>query len=232
MIDREDKIPDEGLAEEFAHVVRFLEDIETQERIKHIPSLLQRAPPLEFHDIQTTTNHENKKDEEEARSERNALISQGSDGTTASLHRFNLRLFSLSMIRPPSTPPSTPSTQLSDNNIQMSFLQQLTTLDLSNNELMEIPGLSALSNLRTLNLERGWFNTLPNEIGSLHHLQVINASRNFLRPNSASLQLQQLKSLSKLQILDLRYNQKCGTVNHYEFITKELPQVQVKVTLW
>ena len=44
----------------------------------------------------------------------------------------------------------------------------------------------------------------------LHTLQVLNASRNFLRPNQTSLALGSLKTLPRLKLLDLRFNRKCG----------------------
>jgi hypothetical protein len=250
---------DVTLAEEYTNIVEALEKIETEERIKCIPSLLQRAPPLEFDDLDSQTQmktqngqvHKKLKQDIQGTNSsivntdnnntnvntntntdnlcngnnntNNAIILQ--DGTTASFRRFNLRTFSLSMILPPSSPSS-----------QLFFLQQLTTLDLSNNELMDIPGLSSLSNLQILNLERGWFNTLPNEIGSLKELHTLNASRNFLRPNAKSLQITQLKSLPKLKYLDLTYNQKCGTKQHYKFISDNLQAlpiiIDIRITLW
>ena len=217
------------LSTEFINVIEALENIETELRLKQIPSLKERAPYLEYDDLQKddngrrndsgTTNNSNS-------NKTHAIISQ--DGTTASLRRYNLRSFSLSLIAPP--PPTTSS--LSSIPLP-TFYSQITTLDLSNNEIMDIPGLSKLINLQHLNLERGWFNTLPSTIGSLHQLETLNASRNFLRPNLNSLQLSHLQSLSKLHTFDITYNQKCGTVQHYQYIKNHLPpNVQVKITLW
>ena len=247
----EEQANNESLSHKYRNVIIALENLETEERIKFHPSLLQRAPALEYDDIlhnqkgtredsssstqsqhqlqqiaqgDVELKHDDGKDirnpKEVCNNLKKALITN--EGKTASLRRFNLRSFSISMV--------IPASDLLD---KQSFLTQLTTLDLSNNEIMDIPGLSQLSNLQTLNLERGWFNTLPKEIGSLTELQLLNASRNFLRPNANSLQLEQLKLLSKLRTLDITYNQKCGTKQHHEFIKNYLPQIhQVKVTLW
>ena len=63
---------------------------------------------------------------------------------------------------------------------------RVTALDLSRNELSELPGLAALApTLRVLNLERNWFSRVPEEVGALRALMELNLSRNFLRPGSA-----------------------------------------------
>jgi hypothetical protein len=239
-----------SLAIEHEHVVDALEAIETSLRIKKIPSLIKRAPAIEFDDIsrQKTSIHSNGHDNDADNDNNNkkregkimsdnvneefnqkAIISE--DGKAASLRRFKLRSFSLDLIELPvssstsSIPPQIDATQL--------FLTQLTSIDLSYNEIMEVPGLSAMNNLQHLNLERGWFNTIPNDIGSLEHLITLNVSRNFLRPNANSLQINQLKSLTKLKVFDLQYNQKCGTRQHYDYICNELQRVEeIKVTFW
>jgi hypothetical protein len=57
------------LAEEYAHVVDALEQIETELRIKHIPNLVERAPPLEADDLKEETKinpiHENSNEHKE-----------------------------------------------------------------------------------------------------------------------------------------------------------------------
>ncbi len=219
---------DSNVDEDFGtdYVVQVLEKIETELRIKHIPSMVQRAPPVEFDDIHEFASTDNTKNtSSRTSSNQQAIIIQDkNDGAVVcSLKKFNLRSFSISMIVPP--PPS--------NELSTSFLTKLTTLDLSHNEIMDIPGLGLMLNLQILNVERGWFNTLPTEIGSLKQLHTLNASRNFLRPNTKSLRLDQLKTLSHLKTLDLTYNQKCGTTAHLEFISSQLPQIRdIKATLW
>ena len=197
---------DESLASQYAHIVEALEKIETGLRIKHLPKLIERPPPLEADDL---------KEKEESR-DQVATICQ--DSFNVSLRRRDLKSFSLSMIT------SSPS---------FNSFQFLTTLDVSHNELMDLPGLSRMPNLCTLNLERNWFNTLPLEIGSCRKLKIIIASRNFLRPNSQSLLFPKLKLLKDLKRFDLRYNQKCGRPHHLSSIRGELPQLEELIlTMW
>ena len=90
---------------------------------------------------------------------------------------------------------------------------RLTTLDLSRNELSELPGLAALApTLRVLSLERNWFSRVPEEVGALKLLVELNLSRNFLRPSDEALALDALRELRRLRVLDLRWNRKVYTV--------------------
>ena len=222
-VENNDALPSDlslSLGEEYAFVSKALEEIETELRIKHIPSLVERAPPLEADDIKdgNTTAIQMPQEEIEDACKTENLATVSDNGSAASLRRKNLKRFSMSMIKFPSLP--------------QSFLQ-LCSLDVSNNELMDLPGLSSMPNLQSLNLERNWFNTLPLEIGSLTKLTTLIASRNFLRPNANSLLFSQLKTLKELKCLDLLYNQKCGRPHHRDLIQTELPQVvDVKLTLW
>ena len=148
--------------------------------------------------------------------DQHAVLSE--EASAASLRRQNLRTFSLSMITP------SPS---------FISLEHLTSLDVSNNELMDLPGLSSMPNLHTLILERNWFNKIPLEIGKLTKLKTLVASRNFLKPNASSLLFPELKLLRELKCLDLLYNQKCGSPHHRDLIQSELLQLEeVKMTLW
>lgn len=250
---------DISLAEEYAHVAKALEEMETRVRIQHIPSLVERAPPLEADDLKqeelgfplpvsvsesvscSRTDIKNADghivmddggDNNGEKKQPMALAIISNDGTEASLKRRKLKTFSMSQIQIPSR------LQLEPRLVQVkqeltSFLSKLTYLNVSQNELMDLPGLSSLPNLTILNLERNWFNTLPSEIGHLHQLQTLNASRNFLRPNASSLQLSHLQTLPHLTLLDLLYNQKCGRPHHRTYVQSQLPQVQtVKMTLW
>ena len=203
-------------------VRKALEELETELRIKHLPSLIERAPPLEADDIKIDVNaNDNTADINTSLvldDDQVAVLSE--DGSVASLRKRDLRTFTLSMI--PSTSPSMP----------MSFLR-LTSLDVSNNELMDLPGLATMANLQTLNLERNWFNTLPFEIKTLTKLTTLIASRNFFKPNAASLLLPDLQALTELKCLDLSYNQKCGRQSHFDLIQLALPQVvELKITMW
>ena len=213
-----------SLAEEYAHVSEALEQIETELRIQHLPNLLERAPPLEADDLKedldtpnaTVTVTVTSSDGEVVQTYKYASLTD--DSCVASLRRQNLKSFSLPMIT--SSPLFT------------SF-EKLISLDVSNNELTDLPGLASMPNLQTLNLERNWFNTLPLEIGTLTKLTTLLAPRNFLKPNDASLLFSKLKLLTELKCLDVLYNQKCGRPHHRDLIQKELPQLEVvKLTLW
>ena len=210
------------LVEEYAHVIKALEQIETTLRIKFIPNLIERAPPLEADDLKKQTHLITNDDDENSNSKYQQndfkIGTFPEEASAASLRKKNLRHFSLSMIS------SLPSF--------ISFAH-LTLLDVSNNEILDLPGLSCIPNLQTLILERNWFNTLPLEIGKLTKLTTLIASRNFLKPNASSLLFPELKLLIELKCLDLLYNQKCGRPQHRELIRSELPQLEeVKMTLW
>jgi hypothetical protein len=201
------------LEKEFRDVVVILQQIETDIRVKKKPHLLNRlndsscnredATPTESHECSTKV----------------ANIVFNHDSTDVAVQsEENLRQFSTDMIS------SAP---------RFRSFGTITCLVLKNNELMDIPGLSCLVNLRSLNLERNWFNTLPLEIGKLTKLETLIASRNFLRPNASSLLFDDLKMLPNLHHLDVRYNQKLGCIRHRDLIQTELSQLKVlKLTLW
>jgi len=204
------------LAKEYEHVVKALEQMETRLRVEKKPHLVERPPPLEADDLKEANQtlidcHIN--------DEGNPMAIVLDDGATISLRKRNLKVFSLSLF--PSFSPSFFS------------LSNLTLLDVSNNELMDLPGLGKMPNLEILNLERNWFNTLPTEIGKLTKLKHLIAARNFLRPNDASLLFESLNALKDLRVFDLLYNQKCGRPHHRDIIREELKQLsEVKMTLW
>ncbi len=83
--------------------------------------------------------------------------------------------------------------------------------------------MSSFFSLETLNLERNWFNTLPDSLPST--LISLNASRNFLKPNKKSLQLDHLQTLRSLRYFNIKFNQKCGKEEHSLFIKTALPQL-------
>ena len=199
-------------AEKYAGVLRYLEDLETVERTRSLPHLVERAPPLEISDVRSAAQH----DDGGTAGDVAAALQEG--GTVALLTHRKLRSFAMSLHFTPSYAHS---------------LANVITLNVGNNELADLPGLSALTGLRELILTRNWFNTLPSEVGSLSQLERLDASRNFFRPNNASLRFDALRKLSRLSQLDLRYNQKSGRPHHQELILKEVPQLEeVKVTVW
>lgn len=226
------------LAEEYAGIVKKLEAIETTERIRSLPNLIERAPPLEIDDlalvpaavptpeatVATTPDvSENGIHSSTDPHCKEVKVTFKEDGCHASLARRNLRTFSLSMF---------PTASMSG--AKKIDLLLLTTLDVGNNELMDLPGLSALPNLRNLNLTRNWFNTLPIEIDSCTKLISLNASRNFFKPNEQSLRLTALRThLPELSTLDLTYNQKCGREAHRALVQSQVPKLKdIRMTVW
>jgi hypothetical protein len=106
----------------------------------------------------------------------------------------------------------------------------MTSLDLSHNELMEVPGLGALKLLTELNLCRNWFNELPLGLSELSRLVSLDASRNFLRANDQSLQMNELINLPELRVLDLRFNRKLDKQRIVDDLTQRLPAVTLHIT--
>jgi len=72
-------------------------------------------------------------------------------------------------------------------------LNSLTGLDLSRNELFSLPGLEVLSNLKSLNLSRNWFEVIPSEIGSLSQLERLVLNHNMLKPSWEALQIEAIR---------------------------------------
>ena len=101
-------------------------------------------------------------------------------------------------------------------------LPSLASLDLSHNELSDVPGLAALPSLTSLDLSRNWLRALPPECARLPSLQSLSAARNFLRPTADALLLGDpgLASLPDLASLDLRYNRKCDRQQLLDLLAK------------
>lgn len=204
------------LSEQYTDVVQYLENLETAERTRSLPHLKERAPPLEVSDLRAASKQDEHNNEDKNNNNKVASLHEG--GTVALLTHRNLRSFEMTLHFPPST--------------NVTFAN-ITKLDVGNNELTDLPGLSILTGLRELILTRNWFNTLPSEISSLANLETLDASRNFLRPNASSLRFEDLAKLPKLTMLDLSYNQKCGRPHHRELILAKVPQLkEVRVTIW
>ena len=207
----ESSSPTISLTDQYPDIVEYLAALETAERIKFYPHLRERAPNIEI-DVEQlsndTANDNNKEDNRDSRE----------TSTIASLRHEGIKDFSLQLL----------------TNIEPSTYTNIITLDVSHNELSDLPGIASLSNLEVLCIKRNWFNTLPTDIGKLHKLKKIDASRNFMKPNIDSLRLNELKNLSQLQLLDVTLNQKCRTADHRKFIKQYLQplDVEVLVTVW
>jgi hypothetical protein len=109
-------------------------------------------------------------------------------------------------------------------------LSAIVSLDLSHNELREVPGLGALRFLTELSLCRNWFKELPAGLGDLTRLVSLDASRNFLRANDQSLQMQELLKCTDLRFLDLRFNRKLDKQRIVDDLNQRLPAVTLRIT--
>ena len=130
-------------------------------------------------------------------------------------------------------------------------LASIVHLNLSRNELWDLPPLTALSGLRHLDLSRNWFAALPPSIVDLGGtLRTLDVSHNMLRSSQAALLIAgsdassatsggrdthnicALQSLTHLQVLDLRFNQKCGHQKLLDKLRHILPPVtDVRMTI-
>ena len=206
-----------------ANIADFIAQRETIERVKYRPHLTERAPNVEIDDVLKAVDK---------LAEKEGGDHQNNNPDAVSLRHLNLKEFSLDLLCKHHNP--SPSISLT------SLYKSITMLDVSNNELSQLPGLSSLCNLEKLCLRRNWFNALPTDIGKLSELRVIDASRNFLKPNEDSLHFQELKKLEHLEVLDVSLNQKCRTAEHRELIQKNIApptgrggkEVEVLVTIW
>ena len=223
----------DDLASSMYSIATYIEQCEAIERIKHHPHLTEPAPNVEIDDVLA-----------EEKIQKKSAAGNNNSNSNISLRHLNLKEFSLQLLV---THHHNHNLNLSSSPSSSSTLNyiNITELDVSNNELSQLPGLSTLSSLQTLNLSRNWFNALPADIGKLTLLKEINASRNFLKPNSDSLLFDQIKTLEHLEVLDVSLNQKCRTVDHRTFIKKSIArpattygggatreQVEVRVTIW
>ncbi|KAL3781732.1 hypothetical protein ACHAW5_001714 [Stephanodiscus triporus] len=207
-----------SLAMGYHVVVEYLDRIEDEERVRALPHLVVRAPNVEIGDVVPVDDRGG------------AVVDDDNDGgaatTTASLRKAGLREFSPSLLlhHQPSHADAPPPPLFS----------YLTTLDVSNNELRDLPGLSSLPNLLRLSIQRNWFDALPSDVDHLSKLIHLDASRNFLRPNRESLRYDGLRRLTCLRVLDFSYNGKIRRADHRDAIRAGiLPSTaEVVITAW
>jgi len=108
----------------------------------------------------------------------------------------------------------------------------ILSLDLSHNELSELPGIERLVSLSELNLCRNHFRVLPSSLRLLSNLSKLNASRNDIRPSLEFMQiLLRPPVLQSLQELDITFNKLCYTQELEDFLTAKLPNVAVRMTV-
>jgi len=113
-------------------------------------------------------------------------------------------------------------------------LSTIMHLDLSRNELWDITtdALEPLSaTLVSLDISRNCFESLPESIGAMHELKELRATHNLLKPNA--LRLDVLTSdMKQLEVIDLRFNQKCGKRSLLELLQSTVgDKVEMKLTV-
>jgi len=99
----------------------------------------------------------------------------------------------------------------------------IVELDVSHNQLSELPGLAALTNLVSLDMRRNEFRSLPGSLSQLSSLVHLNASRNQLRSSAALLVLLTKPPLPSIQTIDLTFNKKLFTQSLLDLLTSSLP---------
>lgn len=99
----------------------------------------------------------------------------------------------------------------------------IVELDVSHNQLSELPGLAALANLVSLDMRRNEFRSLPESLPQLSSLVHLNASRNQLRSSAALLVLLTKPPLPSIQTIDLTFNKKLFTQSLFDLLTSSLP---------
>ena len=108
-------------------------------------------------------------------------------------------------------------------------ISTLQSLDLSRNSIDSLPqaGLSQFTALTSLDVSRNKLRILPAELPP--KLSTLVALSNSLLPLARSLPLVELAAL-KLTVLDLRYNQKLGSVATATKLGETLPGCEVRLT--
>jgi len=163
----------------------ILEELEKQERIKFYPHLITRKEiPVDNHGTMI-------------------VPSAVTTNDTITITVANKYKDTANMT---TTTTTSPSCGLSERHLRGEFtleriiiggelypsMSYIINLDLSRNELWDLPSskaMESLANLETLDLSRNWFEDLPASIGVLQKLKSLNASHNILRSSQKSLLL-------------------------------------------
>eukprot|EP00545_Synedropsis_sp_CCMP1620_P000500 CAMPEP_0119008406 /NCGR_PEP_ID=MMETSP1176-20130426/3669_1 /TAXON_ID=265551 /ORGANISM="Synedropsis recta cf, Strain CCMP1620" /LENGTH=558 /DNA_ID=CAMNT_0006960729 /DNA_START=77 /DNA_END=1753 /DNA_ORIENTATION=- len=195
-------------------VVLGLDEFETLARIKFRPAMLQRK--LVVTDNHGTMEQIPTTSENCAVPVEQTILRVDSNTGVCSFSECNLRSFSISQI------PLTVGVTLG----------LITNLNLSRNEIWNLPDLSGLANVATLDLSRNWFRDIPESISTLQNLSSLLFRHNMLTSSRDSLKIDALKTLPKLAFLDLSCNKRCGHQDCAELLRKEIPQLEeLKMTI-
>eukprot|EP00801_Mesodinium_rubrum_P003954 Mrub_03955.p1 GENE.Mrub_03955~~Mrub_03955.p1 ORF type:complete len:425 (+),score=36.29 Mrub_03955:54-1277(+) len=114
--------------------------------------------------------------------------------------------------------------------IQNMNLDLILNLDLSRNELWDIPNLESLINLEKFDLSRNYFQEIPENISKLNSLQKLKMTHNLLQ--GSNLNVIHLKTLKNFKTLDIRYNRYCDKLIYYERLKSDLNNlVEIKISI-
>eukprot|EP00750_Incisomonas_marina_P003515 INCI13170.1.p1 GENE.INCI13170.1~~INCI13170.1.p1 ORF type:complete len:685 (+),score=101.37 INCI13170.1:37-2055(+) len=210
-------------------IVDVLEKYEAQLRVERHPTLVARAMvPMDCHGtIDMAASVSSTVQQAEALAQPKLIDTamcgtpNGSASQVLSLRSRGLRELKLS---------SLPLQHFATSTVPVTGL---VSLDLSRNELWDLPRLHSLACLRSLNLSRNWFASLPQSLSDLPNLEELRVCHNMLRPSDNSLRLSSLMSwCPSLKLLDLRFNQKLGRKSLADRVQAAVgPSVLVRTTV-
>jgi hypothetical protein len=145
------------------------------------------------------------------------------DSNATTLPPPNAAILPLRFVKPSPPPPLCEI-------IERASFRSLTTLDLSRNNLRELPAsIGDLDQLVSLDVSRNDLVGLPVEIGRLTLLAQLTALSNNLRMRL--LPINELATLSALKLLDLRYNRKLKEPSRVALASILGPGVELRVTV-
>ena len=187
-------------------VVAYVEALEGDLRIKALPHLAhRRAIVADCHGTmevttvdgeRTTTLHDADIGKEEGWRVVVDAPDDPTDMETASLRNRNLFAFDAPAL------------------VAVPRLATLLSLDASRNCMSALPGLAALPCLRILDIDRNWFEYLPESLPP--RLVTLSAQHNCLLGSAAALRLKSLARLERLESLDVRFNKLANTEALYD----------------
>ena len=174
-------------------IVDVLEKYEAQLRVERHPTLVARAMvPMDCHGtIDMAASVSSTVQQAEALAQPKLIDTamcgtpNGSASQVLSLRSRGLRELKLS---------SLPLQHFATSTVPVTGL---VSLDLSRNELWDLPRLHSLACLRSLNLSRNWFASLPQSLSDLPNLEELRVCHNMLRPSDNSLRVCMLLVLGR-----------------------------------
>lgn len=244
----------------YHHILSVLEEAEKVERIKFRTHLINRKEvPMDNHGSMIVpatarAGAARKKNENEGKDETNCSMTE-CDLSEKKLREFTLELMVMSPVHVHTSIcifTSLTSLDMSRNELwtlpssALQSIPNLQYLNLSRNWFAELPkSIAHLSKLKSLNVSHNMLRSshaallmCPSESNCNRESNCTGNPQNqnqndtiAIAANNSSGEMSILQSLTRLEELDLRFNQKC---NHQKLkikIQKEIPSVEVKMTI-